>query len=164
MEFRCVNLHLWLHFRPQWNTALWRSSSSTPQSFMILDVPFIVSQSAASITDVPADAGFLCKQPTMLRDTKKRDKLQNSYMLKLLPHCMHIQITYKPVCTKIIRSAYLKTYAPGPILHEYGSHSLIRSRKNCNKKQHNFYRCTVHYGIYILFTHQQMHFYYTLKS
>jgi len=22
----------------------------------------------------------------------------------------------------------------------------------------NFYRCTVHYEIYILFTHQQMHF------
>ena len=73
-----------------------------------------MSLSAASITDVPADAGFLRKSSYGAQVHDKMDKLQNSYTLKILPHCIHIQIPRKPVRTKIIRSAYLKTYVHAP--------------------------------------------------
>ena len=38
------------------------------------------------------------------------------------------------------------------------------SKNSSPKKTHKFYCCTVHYGIYIFFTHQQMHFLLNLEK
>jgi len=35
---------------------------------------------------------------------------------------------------------------------------IIRSYYKVTNKADDFYRCTVHYGVYILFIHQQLHF------
>jgi len=37
--------------------------------------------------------------------------------------------------------------------------NLREKKRNSQRVIYFFYRCTVHYGIYILFTHQQRHFY-----